>query len=282
MRKGLVLEGGAMRGLFTAGVIDVLMENGVEFDGIIGVSAGACFGCNYVSKQPRRAYRYNLKYCNDPRYCSVRSLIKTGDMFGADFCYHELPEELDVFDSETFEKSSTDFYVVATDIETGEAVYKKMTDCKGEELEWIRASASMPLASRIVEIDGDKYLDGGIADSIPLEQFQRMGYEKNVVVLTQPDGYTKSPNKLMPAIKHAFRNYPKLIGAMANRHLVYNNTIGYVKNQRNAGNTFIICPDEPLPIGRITHDPKKIKAVYKLGRKAGKRNLEAVKKFLGE
>lgn len=282
MRKGLVLEGGAMRGLFTAGVIDVLMENGVEFDGIIGVSAGACFGCNYVSKQPRRAYRYNLKYCNDPRYCSIRSLIKTGDMFGADFCYHELPEELDIFDSETFINSSMDFYVVATDIETGKAVYKKMTDCKGEELEWIRASASMPLASRIVEIDGGKYLDGGIADSIPLEQFQRMGYEKNVVVLTQPDGYTKSPNKLMPAIKRVFKNYPKLIEGMSNRHLVYNNSIGYVKNQRNAGNTFIICPDEPLPIGRITHDPKKIKAVYKLGRKVGKRNLEAVKRFLEE
>ena len=195
MKKGLVLEGGAMRGIFTAGVIDVLLENDIYFDGVIGVSAGACFGCNYVSKQIGRTLRYNLKYCQDPRYCSVRSLIKTGDMFGADFCYHDIPETLDPFDTETFVASSTEFYVVATDIESGEPVYRKMTDCKGEDLEWIRASASMPLASRIVEIDGGKYLDGGIADSIPLDAFQKMRYEKNVVILTRPDGYKKSPNK---------------------------------------------------------------------------------------
>lgn len=280
MKKGLVLEGGAMRGIFTAGVIDVLLENDIYFDGVIGVSAGACFGCNYVSKQIGRTLRYNLKYCKDPRYCSVRSLIKTGDIFGADFCYHDIPETLDPFDTETFVASSTDFYVVATDIKSGEPVCKKMTDCKGEDLEWIRASASMPLASRIVEIDGGKYLDGGIADSIPLEAFQKMGYEKNVVILTRPDGYTKSPNKMLPLIKKTYKDYPKLVEAMSKRHLVYNNSIGYVKNQVNAGNTLVICPDTDLPIGRISHDPKEIRKVYRMGRRTAKLKLKEIIEFL--
>lgn len=280
MKTGLVLEGGAMRGIFTAGVIDVLLENDICFDGVIGVSAGACFGCNYVSKQIGRTLRYNLKYCKDPRYCSVRSLIKTGDMFGADFCYHDIPETLDPFDTETFIASSTDFYVVATDIESGEPVYKKMTDCKGEDLEWIRASASMPLASRIVEINDGKYLDGGIADSIPLEAFQKLGYEKNVVVLTRPDGYKKSPNKMLPIIRKTYKDYPNLIEAMSKRHLVYNNSIGYVKNQVNAGNTLVICPDEPLPIGRISHDPREIRKVYRMGRRTAKLKLKEIIEFL--
>ena len=196
MKFGLILEGGAMRGLFSAGVIDIFLENDIKFDASVGVSAGAAFGCNYVSRQRGRALRYNVDYCKDKRYCSFRSLILTGDMFGAQFCYHELPCELDIFDVQAFKDSGTDFYVVATDVETGKAVYHKCTDAGYEDLEWIRASASMPLVSRIVEAGGKKLLDGGIADSIPLRFFQNMGYGKNVIVLTQPRDYIKSKNKM--------------------------------------------------------------------------------------
>ena len=173
MKTGLVMEGGAMRGLFTAGVIDVMMENGISFDGAIGVSAGAAFGCNYKSGQPGRVLRYNLRFCKDPRFCSVRSLIKTGDMFGADFCYREIPYEHDLFDYKAYAESPMEFHVVCTDVDTGEAVYKKCDALDGEQMEWLRASASLPLAARIVEIDGKGYLDGGIADSVPLKYFEK-------------------------------------------------------------------------------------------------------------
>lgn len=147
MKCGLVLEGGAMRGLFTAGVTDVFMENGIAFDGAVGVSAGAAFGCNYKSYQPGRAIRYNTRFCRDKRYCSIRSLITTGDMFGADFCYHEIPEKLDVFDFDTYENSAMEFYVVCTDVETGKPVYHRCDTMNSRELEWLRASASMPMAA---------------------------------------------------------------------------------------------------------------------------------------
>ena len=143
-KTGLVLEGGAMRGMFTCGVIDVLMENGIRFDGAAGISAGAVFGCNYKSRQIGRPVRYNKNYCKDPRYCSDRSLIKTGDLYGADFCYRELPDVLDPFDRETFKNDPMEFYIGATDVKTGKAVYHKCTDGGEDDLLWMRASASMP------------------------------------------------------------------------------------------------------------------------------------------
>ncbi|MBQ7385110.1 MAG: patatin family protein, partial [Ruminococcus sp.] len=198
MKKGLVLEGGAMRGMFSAGVMDVLMENGIEFDGIVGVSAGAVFGCNYKSKQIGRTIRYNMKYIKDPRYCSLRSLIKTGDMFGRDFCYRKIPFELDVFDNETFKNNPTEFYLVATDIGTGKAIYKKIDSADEKGLLYMRASASMPLVSTIINVDGKEMLDGGISDSIPHEFFINKGYKKNLVILTQPKDYIKKKNSLIP------------------------------------------------------------------------------------
>ena len=191
MKHGLVLEGGAMRGLFTAGVIDVMMEEGIGFDGAIGVSAGAVFGSNYKSNQPGRVIRYNLRFCQDPRYSSFRSLAKTGDLFGADFCYREIPDHLDPFDREAYESSPMDFYVVATDVHTGKPVYHNCRKGDREDLDWFRASASMPLAARIVEVGGYQLLDGGISDSIPLKYLESVGYDRNVVILTQPMGYEK-------------------------------------------------------------------------------------------
>lgn len=271
-----------MRGLFTAGVMDVLMENGIEFDGAVGVSAGAAFGCNYKSKQIGRVLRYNTDYCKDPRYCSFRSLIKTGDLYGADFCYRELPFELDLFDSETYDNDPMEFHVVCTDVETGEAVYKRCDKVGEDLLEWIRASASMPLASHIVEIEGKKLLDGGIADSVPLRYFESIGFDRNVVILTQPAEYRKGKNKLLPLMKKALRKYPKVVETMAKRHEIYNDTIEYVCQKEVAGEVLVIRPEEPLEIGKIEHDRLKIRKAYELGRLAAVQRIGEIKSFLQE
>ena len=200
MKTGLVLEGGGIRGIFTAGILDVLMEEGIEFDGAVGVSAGAAFGSNYKSRQSRRAIRYNLRFAKDPRYSSIRSLLATGNLFNAQFCYHDIPEKHDPFDWEAFYKNPMEFYLVATDVETGKPVYHLCDESedKYDILEWFRASGSMPLVSRVVEVGGYKLLDGGVADSIPLRFMEEQGYERNLVILTRPAGYVKQPNPLMP------------------------------------------------------------------------------------
>ncbi|MBO5257837.1 MAG: patatin family protein [Clostridia bacterium] len=281
MKTGLVLEGGAMRGLFTAGITDAMMAHGIVFDGIIGVSAGAAFGCNIKSNQPGRALRYNTAYSRDPRYCSVRSLLTTGDLYGADFCYHELPDRLDLFDADTFAASPTAFYVVCTDVDSGNAVYHRLDRADYDDLEWIRASSSMPLVSRIVEVDGFRMLDGGIADSIPLRQFQELGYEKNIVILTQPRGYTKSKNSLLPVMRMVYRKYPHLLDAIARRHEMYNETLEYLREEERRGNTLILCPDEKLPIERVERDPAKLREVYGIGQAYAEREMERIMEFLG-
>lgn len=273
------MEGGAMRGLFTAGVIDVLMENGIDFDGAVGVSAGAAFGCNYKSKQIGRVLRYNTKYCKDPRYCSFRSLIKTGDLFGAEFCYHELPDKLDLFDYETFDNDPMEFHVVCTDVVTGKPVYQKFDKSNDDLLEWIRASASMPMASRIVEVGGYRLLDGGISDSIPLKYFESIGYDRNVVILTQPREYQKGHNKLMPIMKRVLKKYPELLKTMEDRHISYNETTEFINKKEAGGEVLVIRPEKPLEIGRIEHDPVKLKAVYEQGRKAAEESMDSIKKF---
>ena len=218
MKKGLVLEGGAMRGLFSAGVMDVLMERGVAFDGIIGVSAGAAFGCNYKSGQIGRVLRYNTRFCGDKRYSGRGSLLKTGNLFNTEFCYNQVPLELDPFDFEAFRSNPAEFYVVCTDVDTGEPVYHAYTGFEDHGFEWIRASASLPLIAQIVEIDGQKLLDGGIADSIPFGYFESIGYDRNVVVLTRPLGYRKEKNRPSPLLRKKYRQYPALVQALEDRH----------------------------------------------------------------
>lgn len=280
VKRGLVLEGGAMRGMFTAGVLDVLMENNIEFDGVIGVSAGATFGCNYISKQIGRTIRYNKKYCRDSRYCSVRSLIKTGDLFGEDFCYNQIPNVLDPFDNDAFRKSTTEFYIVTTDIETGKAIYKKYDVDDPEALLWMRASASMPLASRIVTAGGKKMLDGGMADSVPLKYFESIGYNKNVVVLTQPDGYVKKKNSAIPLIKLVYKHYPHLINTMENRHNVYNETTSYIKEKESKGELFVIRPDEKLNVNHVEHNPQELEKAYQAGCQKAEKVLDELKEYL--
>ncbi len=277
---GLVLEGGAMRGIFTAGVLDVFIENGIKFDNVIGVSAGACFGCNYVSGQEGRTIRYNMKYAKDKRYCSFSSLLRTGDIFGAEFCYHTLPNELDRFDEEAFIASGVPFYVVVTDVDTGEAGYHRMESASYEELEWMRASSSMPLVSNIVHIDGGRYLDGGVSDSIPLKASEALGCARNVTVLTKPRGYRKSADRSMPIIRRKYRDYPNLVHAMQVRHIAYNEQFEYCLRQEKAGTNFVICPKSPLPIGHICHDPLVMRETYDLGRSEAEELMPALERFL--
>ena len=279
MKKGLVLEGGAMRGLFTAGIIDVMMEAGVEPDGLIGVSAGAAFGCNYKSRQPGRAIRYNTRFAKDARYSGLKSLLTTGDYFNAQFGYHIVPYQYDLFDVAAFEQNPMEFMVVCTDVLTGQAVYHKMDRVDYDELEWLRASASMPLASKVVEVAGHKLLDGGVADSIPLAYFESIGYDRNVVILTQPEGYVKHRTKLMPLMRIGLRRYPEMIQAMDRRYLMYNRELEFVRQAEREGRCLVIRPDGKLPIGHISHDPEEMKRVYQIGREMGDRYIERIKAF---
>lgn len=280
-KKGLILEGGAMRGLFTAGVMDVLMENGVDFDGIIGVSAGAAFGCNYKSGQIGRALRYNIKYCRDKRYCGINSLLKSGNIYNTDFCYGEVPLSLDKFDFDAYLKNSAEFYVVCTDVESGRPVYHKYTGAEDSGFDWIRASASMPLVSQIVNIDGKKLLDGGISDSIPVKYFESIGYNKNVAVLTQTKEYRKGKNRMMPLIRRRYKMYPKLIEVSENRFLMYNAQKEYVSKREAEGELFVIRPDEPIPVGRVEKNPNKLKLAYDIGRNTANKKFDGLIAYLG-
>ena len=280
MKVGLVLEGGSMRGMYTAGVLDVMMESGIEVDGAIGVSAGALFGCNYKSRQIGRAIRYNMQYCNDPRYVGMKNLFFTGDLYGADFCYEVLPKTLDVFDSETFRNNPMEFYVVCTNVATGQPVYRKCE--KGfEDLQWFRASGSMPMVSRIVKVDGYELLDGGIADSIPARYFaEELGYRRSIVILTQPEGFIKEKNPLLPLLRVWLWNHPNICEALATRHDRYNEALRYVAQKEQTGEFFVIRPSRKLEVGAVEHDPQKLKEVYDLGRADAQKHLEAMRRFI--
>ena len=280
MKTGLVLEGGAMRGLFTAGVIDVLMENNIKFNGAIGVSAGAAFGCN--SGQIGRVIRYSKRFANNWKYASLWSLLTTGDYFGAEYAYHFIPNKLDIVDFETFRNNPMEFWAVATNVGSGKAVYRQLNTLDYEELEFVRASASMPLVSNIVKLNGQRLLDGGVADSIPLAFFQKQGYQRNVVVLTQPKGYRKQPNKLMPLMHLQLHRHPKMLKALAERHIMYNKEVDLVLQEERKGNVFVLQPQIKLTIGHTSHNPKKMQETYEHGRKVATEELEKLKQFLAK
>ena len=282
MKTGLVLEGGAMRGLFTAGIIDVLMENNIKFNGAIGVSAGAAFGCNYKSGQIGRVIRYSKRFANNKKYASLWSLLTTGDYFGAEYAYHFIPNKLDIVDFETFHNNPMEFWAVATNVGSGKAVYRQLNTLDYEELEFVRASASMPLVSNIVKLNGQRLLDGGVADSIPLAFFQKQGYQRNVVVLTQPKGYRKQPNKLMPLMHLQLHRHPKMLKALAERHIMYNKEVDLVLQEERKGNVFVLQPQIKLTIGHTSHNPKKMQETYEHGRKVATEELEKLKQFLAK
>lgn len=277
-KVGLILEGGGMRGVYTAGVLDGFLDENIEFDGVLGVSAGSCHGASYLAKQRKRAFRVNVDYLQDWRYCSVRSLILTGDMFGAKMLYDTIPNEYDPFDFETFDKYSGWFRAVVTNIETGEAEYPLLKDMKND-VQWIRASSSLPLLSRVVEIGGKKYLDGGISDSVPLQQAINLNLEKNVIILTQCPSYRKSANSLMPLLRIKYHHYPNLLEKLENRHLRYNETLDQIEKLKALGKVVVIQPQQPVTIGRIEKNRDKLTALYLQGVNDGRSHAEEIRSF---
>jgi predicted patatin/cPLA2 family phospholipase len=281
MKTALIMEGGAMRGMFTCGVMDVLLENGITFDGAAGISAGAVFGCNFKSRQIGRPVRYNKQYCRDPRYCSVRSLIRTGNLYGADFCYRELPDILDPFDRKAFAENPMEFYVGATDADTGKCVYHRCADGGEEDMLWFQASASMPVVSRPVRIGGSRYLDGGITDSVPYAYMERQGYDRNVIVLTQPKGYRKKPGTA-PGMKLFLRGIPKVYEAMACRHEMYNRQMEELDRMEAEKSALIIRPPEDLRIGHTEKRPEELERVYRIGRGEAEKRLPEITEWIRE
>ena len=276
MKTGLILEGGAMRGMFTAGVLDVLMEQGITVDGMVGVSAGAVFGCNYKSHQIGRTIRYNTTYCNDKRYASFRNLLRTGNLYSEDFCYHEVPEKLDPFDDKAFRESPMDYFVVCTDVRTGDPIYHKCRTGDAEDVRWMEASASMPLAAKIVKIGHYGLLDGGVADSIPIRFFESIGYKRNLIILTQPKGFVKKKNPMLPAIRARYLRYPAFVEAVADRHERYNETLSYISMLEQSGKDYVIRPPIPLEIGAMERDPDQLRRVYETGRAVAQIQIDKI------
>lgn len=279
MSIALVLEGGAKRGIYTAGVLDVLLENNLIADAVIGVSAGAVHGASYVSGQIGRSIRYYMKYGNYYKFMSLRNWLLTGNVVDTKFCYYELPEVLDKFDHETFEKSKTKYYVVCSNIETGNSEYILCKELK-RSITYLRASASLPVFSKIVEIDGKKLLDGGICDSIPLKASQKMGFDKNVVVLTRPLGYRKKKSKFLTFTKWLYRKFPNFAKAIDNRPNMYNEQLDFVEAEaKKSSNTIVIRPSVDLGVKRMEKDLNKVKMMYDLGRKDALTMLNELKEF---
>lgn len=281
MKTGLILEGGGLRSLFSAGILDSWMTKDIHFDGIFGVSGGALFGCNFKSHQIGRALRYNIKLKDDPRYMGIRSLLRTGNIVGAEFAYHTVPMEIDVFDNEAFRNDPAAFYVVTTDIESGLPHYHQIESFDYEGLEWMRATGSMPLVSTPVPLQGHLHLDGGMSDSLPLKAAQDMGYEKNIVILTRPRGYRKKKTKLTPLFRLFCSKYPKIAEVMDRRADEYNKQLDYLIDQEQKGNTLLIFPDNDLGIGRIELKEDKMRAVHTIGLNKGDELAEKIKEFLG-
>ena len=279
-QTGLVLEGGGMRGLFTAGVLDFFLDQHLTFDRCLAVSAGACHACSFISGQRGRAFRVGTDYLNDRDYCSTYSLLTTGDLFGAEFLYDRIPNELDLYDYEAFDASHTKFHPVVTNCQTGEAVYPQAVDMH-KDIQYVRASSSLPLVSRIVWVDGSPYLDGGIADSVPIQKAQEMGCTKNVVILTRPGGYRKKKDSTLPLIRARYWRYPKLVKAMEERHLRYNETMDLLDAQNASGETFVIRPAADLELGRVEKDAAKLTRAYQAGYAEAQRIWPALQAYLG-
>lgn len=277
---GVVFEGGGFRGLYTEGVYDTWLEQGISATHVIGVSAGATFGCNYKSRQVGRALRYNKRFCRDPRYMGLKSLITTGNFFSRDFAFGRLPWEFDVFDTPTYAANPMRFTGVATDVETGEAVYHGLNAGDTVDVEWMRASSAIPGLSRPVELEGRKLLDGGMADSIPFRWMLDQGYERCVVVCTQPAGYRKEPNELMPVLRVLLRRYPALVELLANRHERYNAQLDELAELERAGTVFVIRPSESVKVPISIKDPAELDRVYEVGRRDGAATLDALRAYL--
>lgn len=279
-KVGLVLEGGGMKGMFTAGVLDFFLEQGFEFGEIIGVSAGAIHAASFLSGQKHRSRDITLKFIKDKRYCSVDSLLRTGDLFNAKFAYYDVPDKYFPFDRKTFKANKSKMVVVATGIETGRPEYFYVDNFDGDEVEILRASASIPMLSNDVEIGGRKYLDGGMSDSIPLKKIEADGFVKNVVVLTKSKGYRKRKSKSYLAMKKRYKMYPGIVEAVRVRHVEYNATVDYIEEQEAAGKILVLRPANDS-VKRLEKNKDKLEALYNEGYETAKRMLPALRECLG-
>lgn len=261
---GLVLEGGGMKGLYTAGVLDFFLDKSIEFSSVYGVSAGACTMCSYLSKQRGRGFETMTDYLDQKRYMGIYSLLTTGDIFGAEMSYNLVPNYLNPFDYEEYKKYEGKAYAVVTNIETGKAEYIQIKDMK-EGIQYVRASSSLPLVSRNVEIDGKLYLDGGIADSIPIKKSEADGNRKNIVVMTKAVGYKREPEKTVALLKAKYRKYPHVYELMENRHIDYNKTVAYIEEEEKSGKLLLLRPEKELEIGRLEKDKEKLRKLYDAG-----------------
>ena len=279
VKIGLLLEGGAMRGIYTAGVLDLFMDNNISFDVITGVSAGTVHGLSYISGQRGRGIRYFTKYCGDKRFMSYRSLITTGNYFGVQFGYDEIPNRLDPFDNDAFDNNPTQFYATTTDLLTGAPYYAKLDTLRGENMKYVQASASMPLVSKIVTVNNKQLLDGGIADSIPIDFMLSLGCDKIVAVLTRPKGYQKRSTTLLP-YKLFYGNYPNFVTAMANRADNYNQSVKKIESLERQGKALVIRPTINYKISRTEKDPNKLRMQYNLGYSDASALLEDIKKYI--
>lgn len=278
MQTGLVIEGGGMRGIYAAGALDVMMEHDIKVDGVIGVSAGATHGCCYVSGQAGRSIRYYKKYVGDKHFMSFYSLFTTGEIVGKKLCYDEIPNRLDPYDYEAFVRSPVKFYATCTNVETGGSEYILCKDFR-KDMDYMRASASMPCVSKIVEVNGLKLLDGGIADSIPVAAFRKMGYKKNIVILTRPRNYRKKKENLLMT-RIIYRKYPNLVRAMAKRHEKYNATLEYLERLERQGEVLVIAPTDSLKVSRMEKSIDKIQQMYDMGREDTLVALRRIQNFL--
>lgn len=280
-QAGLVLEGGGMKGIYTAGVLDFFLDKGIDFSRIYGVSAGACHMCSYLSKQRGRGRDVFVDYLTTRNYCSVHSLLTSGDLFNAEFSYQLVPDYLNPYDYEMFLKYEGKAYAVVTNVETGRAEYHRLRDLK-EDMVYIRASASLPLVSKLVKIDGKKYLDGGIADAIPIEKSILDGNQKNVVILTKEEGYVRKPVSAahLALLKVRYQKYPKVYELMKNRHTAYNHTMDFLKQQVAEGRAFVIQPKAKSDVGRIEKDEEKLLRLYEEGYEDASRQYEELLQFL--
>lgn len=278
MKTLLILEGGGLRGIYTAGVLDAFMKNKIKVDAVIGVSAGALFGINYLSNQQGRVLRYNLDNLKNKNYMGISSLIRTGNIMNKDFCFDKLIYETDPFDFDTFNKSKTDFYCVVTNVVTGKAEYIKIDDIENQ-LEYLRASGSMPVVSRIVHIRGKEYLDGGISDSVPIRWGLKNGYKKIIVIETRPRDYRKKKHSNF-FFKRFYKNYPKFVETYSNRYKVYNKTKDYIESLEKENRVFVIRPSELVKISRIEKNKDKIQEMYRLGMRDANNKLKDLKKYL--
>ena len=276
----LILEGGGMRGVYSAGVLDLLLDKNIDIKYCIGVSAGACNCVSYISKQRKRNYRVNINYINDKRYLSFRNLIKTGSAFGMDMLFNIIPNELDPFDHETFKSSGTKFFVGVTNCETGLPEFYNIKDLNEDGYDSLKASISLPLVAKIIDYDNKKFLDGGIAAPIPIKKAIDDGIEKHVVILTQHKGYKKSKTKIMPIIKRKYKEHSGLIDAMENRYKVYNETLEMLDKLEEEGKCFIIRPSSPLKVSRFERDKSKLEEIYNKGYEDAKALSEDLIKFL--